>query len=142
MSTAVHGSSTYFALDNAAASLIDLSAHSPEVSPELIQAMHDKTVFGDTAQEKVPGLKDGKFSVTLLYNATTAAQLNGLYNAQTPGSTATWTVSIGPMGSGSGNPRYTGECILTNLAAPSKVDDLTKVTAQFEITNGWTANTF
>jgi hypothetical protein len=139
---AVHGSTTHFALDNSGGSSQDLTAHARGVDFTLDQSMHDITTFGNSARVKTVGLKDGKFSVTFVSSTTILSHLNGLYTAQTPGTSTTWSFIIGPRGSTGGFEKYSGEAILTGIPVPTVVDDVEMITASFEVTGAVTIGTF
>lgn len=138
----VHGSAGFFSLDNSGGSVQDLTAQVREVDFTLDQQVHDVTTFGNSAHVKTMGLKDGKFSVTFIANTTTLAHLNALWNAQTPGTSTTWSFVFGPRGSTSGFEKYPGEALLASLPIPTTVDNVELITAQFEVSAGVTPTTF
>src|SRR3990167_8867898 len=106
----VSAKSTYFALDDSAGTLIDLSSRFESVEfGESIDALPSHT-FGDNSKEYILGLKGGD-SVPLAgpWDETIEAHLRGIY-----GSATSKTFNYGPAGSGSGSTKLSGECHLTN----------------------------
>jgi hypothetical protein len=138
----IHGTSTVVSLDNSAGAPVDLTAQIEDISPEMMQTLHDITTFGASALARTPGLKDGKAAITFLSNQTVIDHLTGLYGAQTPGSSTTWTLTIGPRGSTSGFEKFSIEVLLSALPLPTKVSDVEKITAQFEGSGGWTIGVY
>lgn len=138
----IHGSSCYFNLDTAGGSPTDLSAYARSVDLTLENAMHDTTTFGSTSHTKTTGLKDGKFTVEFVSNNTIMDHLTGIFGAQTPGGSTTFTFVIGPRGSTSGYEKFTGECLLPSLPISGKVDEIETITATFEATGATSITTF
>ncbi len=102
-----HGKDAYFALDNSAGSLIDLSSYTDSVTTDDGVSLADVTTFGDQAEAFVAGLVSMPINVGGSYDPTVATHFSGLRQL-----TATSTFSIGPAGSTSASPRITGECWL------------------------------
>lgn len=138
----IHGSTAFFSLDNGGGSVIDLTAKAREVDLTLDQAMHDITVFGMSSHAKTVGLKDGKFTVTFVSDNTIMDHLTGIYAAQTPGASTTFSFVIGPRGSTSGYEKFSGECIMPSLPVSAKVDDIETLQVTFEVTGAVTVGTF
>jgi hypothetical protein len=138
----IHGTNCVVSLDNGSGTPVDVTAYTDDLTPEMSQAMHDITVFGMTALAKTPGLKDGKCSIQFIANNTIMDQLTGLYTAQTPGSSTTWTITIGPRGSTSGFEKFSAELLLVTLPLPIKVNDIERISAAFDVTGGWTIGTY
>jgi hypothetical protein len=139
---AIHGSQAYFSLDTSGGTPTDLSAYVRGIDYSLDQAMHDTTTFGNSAHTKTVGLKDSKFSVTIVLNNTIMDHLTALYAAQTPGTTTTWSFIFGPRGSTGGFEKFSGECILISLPLPAQVDDIETTSVSFEVTGATTITTF
>ena len=138
----IHGYTTDLSLDNSAGTPTNLSTYAREVNFQLDEAMHDTTTFGNTAHTKTTGLKDSKFTVTFVSNNTIMDHLTGLFTTQAPGSATTWSFFIGPRGSTSGFEKFSGECILTSLPIPTKVDDIEIITANFEVSGAVVIGTY
>lgn len=139
---ALHGTNAVFALDNSSGASQNLTSSVKSVSPELMQAIHEITTLGNSAVTKTVGLKDGKASITFIADSTIVDHLTGLFAAQTPGSSTTWTLTIGPRGSTTGYQKLTAEVFLTSLPIPIEVNNIIEITAQFEVSGGWTIGTY
>jgi hypothetical protein len=139
----IHGTSCVVSLDaTPGGSPVDVTTYVDDVSPELSQAIHEATVFGNTAIARVPGLKDGKCGIKFISNTTILAQLIAIYNAQTPGSSSRVSLVVGPNGSASGKPRLSFEMILTNFPIPAVVNDIERIQTTWEADGGGTLDTY
>lgn len=133
------GRVTKFFLDNSAGTLIDLSAYVDHVDVPEDQEMHDTTTFGKNARTFLPGLRSGTVSISGKWDTVIEAHMAGLLALQT-GASATF--EYGPEGNTTGNRRITGECFLTKYEPPAQVDGVTPFTAEFQVTDTITRNTY
>ena len=130
----VHGKNSVFKLDNAAGSLQDLSSYCDSVDFPQTTETAEVTTFGDSSKAYIVGLKDSTISVSGSWDATIDAQLDALV--------AAGTFEFGPAGSGAGEVKYTGECILTSYSGASTVGDKVTFSAEFQVTGDVTRTTF
>lgn len=118
-----HGSQAALLVDGYALSGF---AKSAQFQPSI--TLHDKTVFGDVAREKVPGLKTGTFSAEMFFDDTLNVGswdvLKAKYVAQTPGAVAPAIISLFPQGFVLGSRVITMSANLNKLEPKSVVDDL------------------
>ena len=133
-----HGKNGVFKLDNAAGALTDLSAYIDNVDyPEDIEAA-ETTTFGVTGGAKtyIPGLRDATFSLSGKFDTVLDAHMNGAINAMmaNPPTLATASYEYGPLGSATANPKYTGECIITNYSPSTPVGDVVTFTVDLQRT--------
>lgn len=134
---AVSGKSTYFALDNSAGTLTDISARLDNVSfPEAIDTLAAHT-FGDSSKEWVMGLKGATFSISGPWDSTIETHLRGIY-----GSSSSKTFNFGPEGNTAGNVKLSGECHLTNFTRSNSVEGRVDFSAELIVTGDVTAGTF
>lgn len=129
------GKAGYFAIDDVAGSPYDISAFVTSTSGDRTADEHDTTTYGATHMARILGLKDGKFSVNVNFDATADRKL-----ALIPGRIGTF--SFGPLGNGSGNPRLTGEVLCTNYSTDDPVDGLITGSLEFSTTGAVTDDTF
>lgn len=139
---AVHGSVTYFAVeDSAGSTLRDLSALLDSVDFSQENDSHDNTTFGATGHTFQAGLTNGTISIAGLWDKTastgTETVLQSLVGHETPVS-----FEYGPEGNASGSVKKSGECILTAYNESSPVGDLVKFTATLQISGAVTVGTF
>src|SRR6185312_17017082 len=111
------GRNGIFSLDNGAGSPTDISAYLNKVDATFSVTAGDTTTFGASAETEIPVIKNGdKITFSGLLDPTPHTQLGTIYNnggGQTTGNTSLSFV-YGPMGSTTGNPKFTGECFLTS----------------------------
>lgn len=140
------GNLAVFQLDSGAGTLVDLSAYMNSIDgvPGGIDNA-DTTTFGDTAHVITPGLKEAaKVQIAGPYDPALNTHMTTLWNnggGLTAGN-ASLSFEYGPNGSTSGNPKYTGECFLTNYAVTSKPDAPNEWKAELTVTNGVTLGTY
>lgn len=138
----VHGKSTAFKLDNAAGSIIDLSAFLEDVGfPRNIET-NETTTFGKNSKTYIAGLADGTISLSGKWDSTPDTQLAAILAAHMAGTTLTVSFEYGPVGSGSGALKYLGEAILTSYEVSSPVADVVTFSAELQITGDVTRSTF
>lgn len=133
----VHGKSAVFKLDNSGGTLTDISAYCEEVSlPRSIETA-ETTTFGSTAKSYITGLTDATISVSGKWDATVDAHLAAIL-----GQAATLTFEVGPAGSGTGNIKYTGECIATSFEVGASVGDAVTFSLELQVTGSITRTTY
>ena len=137
-----HGKSSQFTLDNAAGSVVDLSSYCDNTDFSQILETAETTTFGASAKTFIPGLRDVTFSVGGKFDPTLDAHLNGVLAAQAAGTLATASYVIGPAGSTSGFPKYTGECLITSYQVNPPVGDVITWSAEFQGTGTPTRTTY
>ena len=135
MPTFVHGKSTHFELDDTGGPSRDISDTLTSVDfPETI-ATSTTTAFGATSESYIVGIRDASISLSGIWDATVDGYIIGT-------EPATRTFIFGPAGDGSGNVKYTGECILTNYAISNPVADVVTYSIDLQCTGGVTRTTF
>jgi hypothetical protein len=136
----VHGRTTYFRIDNAAGTLVDLSPFCDNVDfPQVVETA-ETTTFGDTSKDYIVGLRDATISIAGKWDGavgTVDPTLAGIL-----GLAASQTFEYGPSGSTVGNVRYTGECFCTSYQITGAVGDVVTFSAEFQVTGNVTRNTF
>lgn len=126
-----HGKGGAFQLGSAGSesTLVDLSGFLDDVSfPEEVQTT-ETTTFGDDSRTYVVGLKDTTISLTGKFDATPDAQLAGAL-----GNATALNFQYDPIGSTSGNPRYTGAAFITSYEISTSVDDTVTFSCDLQVT--------
>lgn len=142
MPTFVHGKNAYFQLDNAAGSLVDLSAYCDDIGfPQEVSA-DETTTFGSADKTYIVGLGDAKLSVSGKFDATLDAHMQGVIAALKAGTNASSSFVFGPEGSATGKVKYSGESIVTSYEVSEKVSDVVEFKAELQITGAVTRGTF
>ena len=144
---AVMGKDAVFKLDISAGTLTDITAYLTSVDglPGGVET-DDTTTMGDSARESIPGLKDaakvsieGNFSPTANEIDTYLGTLYG--NGGKLASGGSISFEWHPNGTASGNPKYTGECWLTNYVVSAQVGSKVPFKAELQVTGGATRGT-
>ena len=115
--------------------LTDVSAYLDNSGVDESADTAEVTTFGSTAKAYIPGLKDGKLSLSGPFDPTTdvgfATQLGGTASA----------IEFYPAGKTSGLPKHYGNAICTSYNVTSSVGDANKVSVEYQFTGGVTRGT-
>ena len=132
-----HGKDTDWRLDNAAASLIDLSAYTDSVDfPQEVDEA-ETSVFGLSSKAFIVGLQSTSISIGGPFDPTLDAHMNGIISTS-----ATKGFQYGPQGDTASQRKYTGECFLTRYNPNSGVGDAARWTAELRVTGDVTRGTY
>lgn len=107
------GKAGVFKLDNGAGSLVDISAYLTKVDEKFTQAAYDTTTLGSTAKSFIPGLTESDISFDGIWDPTVDAVI-----ATDIGKSTTTSFEYYPAGTGTGNVKYNGECVVTGYDGP------------------------
>jgi hypothetical protein len=134
----VAAKASVFKLDNAAGTLTDISAYVDSVSGIANTTdMLETTTFGATSKSYIGGLRNGDtISVAGKWDATLNTQVTALL-----GASSTSTFEYHPAGTGTGTPKVSGECLVSNYEVSSSVADLVTFTISLQITGNVTWGT-
>lgn len=96
----------------------------------------DKSAGADTHTSHLAALRETTFTVDFLIDGVT------LWNALTPGTTA--TLEWGPEGNGaaSGKPKYTASAMVKKRTKDQSYNDLATGTVEFQLQAAWTPATY
>lgn len=132
-------------LDNGAGSLTDISAYCNKVDAPFTITLGDTTTFGATAETEIPVIKNGdKITFSGLLDPTPHTQLGTIYNnggGLTTGN-ASLSFEYGPMGSTTGNPKFTGECFLSSYKLSTDVKGVVSFDGEITVTAGATSTVY
>ena len=131
MPTFTHGSKAILKIN-----AVDISTTADSTSLERTRETADVTCYGDTAHRIIAGLKNGKLSFGGNEDKTI---VTGLITAFDTGLVA---FEYGPEGSTTGNPKETGNCIITSLVQSGSVGEKVVYTAEAEIDNAITRGVY
>lgn len=134
----VAAKASVFKLDNLAGTLTDISAYVDSVSGIANTTdMLETTTFGATSKAYIGGLRNGDtISVAGKWDATLNTQVTALL-----GASSTSTFEYSPAGTGTGTPKVSGECLVSNYEVSSSVADLVTFTISLQITGNLTWGT-
>jgi hypothetical protein len=137
MPTFRHGKATVFKLDNASATLTDISNTLTDVSFPAKVDTAEVTAFGASAKAYIVGLTDGTISISGTFDATVDALFAGVVGFATA---LNW--NYGPEGSTAGFVKYTGTGFVTSYQKSGTVGDVVKYSADIQVTGAVTRTTF
>ena len=139
MATFRHGKSAYFALGTAlvpatASDWISDTTESVNMPRKIDSA--ETTSFGSDYKTYIGGLAEGSFSINGRYDATVDENLSDLIGV------VDVAFEYGPAGNGTGMPKYSGLCVLSQYDIKAAVNDVVGYTAEFLITGHVDLGTF
>ena len=132
----VHGKDSKFKLDNASASLTDISSYVNNVDFPETADISETSTLGSSNKTYIVGLKAATIGLTGLWDATADAIFGAVV-----GQSATLSFEYSPEGTSSGKIKYTGECILTNYSISSPVGEVVGYSADLQVSGAVTRGT-
>ena len=130
-----HGSLATLEIDPAGgSSFTDISEYLNDASQEETVDTAETTTLGKTRKTYIPGLEDGTFSLSGLFDPAADALL---YSCKR----VIITFRYRPAGAGSGLPEYVGEAILTSYSISTTVDEAATIEAELQTTDTVTRTT-
>lgn len=153
MPTFHHGKSTYFAISDMTSTLTDISGALREVSFPVTIDSPETTAFGSTFKTYVVGIKDGRFSISGMFDSAASGAdetLNAIYGQDYPSSGADaagangpgFAFNYGPYGNASGAIKYSGRVHLVSYQVQGSVGDMVAASCDFQVTSAVTRGTF
>jgi hypothetical protein len=137
MPTFRHGKATVFKIDNASATLTDISNTLTDVGFPAKVDTAEVTAFGNSAKAYIVGLTDGTISLSGSFDATVDSLLSGVLGYATA-----LNFQYGPEGSTTGYVKYTGTGFVTDYSKSGSVGAVVKYTATVQITGAVTRTTW
>lgn len=132
-------------LDNGAGAPTDISAYVSKVDADFPVTMGDTTTLGSGSETGIPVIKGmSKIQVSGVTDPAVTTQL-GVIRSNGGGLTTTnasLSFIYGPMGSATGNPKYTGECFLSDFKLSTDVKSPNTWTAELSTTGDVTAGVY
>jgi len=136
------GDGSFFALDNVAGSVTNLSPYTDDCNwPQSIQQL-DVSAFGTTSKAFIPGLTDGDdISFSGPYDVTLFTHLTALKAAQAAGS-STASALCGPGGSVSGQAKVSAEVWVKSVGVKATVAGRAEMASTLQVTGAVTNGTW
>lgn len=127
-----------FKLDNAAGSLVDISAYIDSIGGIANTTdMLDTTTFGAASKTFVGGLRNGDtISLSGKWDTPINTQISALL-----GATTSSTFEYSPAGTTAGLVKISGECFVASYEVSSSVADLVTFTVSLQVTGAVTFGT-
>lgn len=134
----VHGKNTVFKLDNAAGTIVDLTAYFTSVEVPFDQESHETTTFGASAKTFIPGLSESSISFEANFDTVLDTHLSAVKSAISAGTLATCSFEYHPAGTTTGTPKYVGEIAVITYSISSGVGDLITLSGEAQVTGAVT----
>jgi hypothetical protein len=136
------GFSAWFALDNVAGTLTNLSHYTDNVDhPQTVETL-DVSVFGTTSKAFITGLTDGDtIAISGPYDVTMYTHLTALKAAQAAGS-STATYTYGPGGSVASQAKISCEAWVSSVGLSTGVGGRAELSASLQVTGAVTNGTW
>jgi hypothetical protein len=134
-----------FKIDNGAGTLTDISAYLFKVEAPFTVTLDDTTTFGATAETELPTIRNGdKLKFTGYLDPVPHVQLGTIYNngGGLTGTNLSLSVEYGPMGSATGNPKFTFECFLNSYKTTVEVKQVPGFEGEVTVTAGATSTVY
>lgn len=140
---ATHGKDSVFSVeDSAGSTLRDLSSNLTNVAFSRSNDTHDTTTFGSEGHTFIAGLTNGTITLTGWADTTASTGTLTVLDSLVGLDAVTVGWEYGPLGSGSGAVKYSGECILASLDVSDPVADLVSFTCTLQISGDVTKGTY
>ena len=134
MPTFTHGKSAAFKIDDSGGTLRDISNVLTDVSVSKTADVAEVSAFSNSSKAYVAGLKDATITISGSFDATVDGYLKGILGAE-------GSFEFYPIGTTGGNPKASGECIMTSYDRTPDVGGAVTFTAAFQVSGDVTEGT-
>ena len=142
MTTFQSSTASYFAIDDTAAVLRDISPYVKSVDGLPGQrGLDDATAFGDTGRKGNPGLEDVTITLNMMWSKDANVGADTVLGPLRTHSAAV-DFEYGPEGSTAGDIKYSGTCWVESYTTPSRVGSLVESIATLKVNGVVTRGTF
>jgi len=134
MPTFTHGKSAAFKIDDSGGTLRDISNVLTDVAISRTADVAEVSAFSNSSKAFVSGLSDASITISGSFDATVDGYLKGILGA-------TGSFEFYPIGTTGGNPKASGECIMTSYDRTPDVGGAVTFSAAFQVTGNVTEGT-
>ena len=134
MPTFTHGKSAAFKIDDSGGTLRDISNVLTDVAVSRTADVAEVSAFSNSSKAYVAGLKDATITISGSFDATVDGYLKGILGAS-------GSFEFYPIGTTGGNPKASGECIMTSYDRTPDVGGAVTFTAAFQVSGDVTEGT-
>ena len=134
MPTFTHGKSAAFKIDDSGGTLRDISNVLTDVAVSRSADVAEVSAFSNSSKAYVAGLKDATITISGSFDATVDGYLKGILGAS-------GSFEFYPIGTTGGNPKASGECIMTSYDRTPDVGGAVTFTASFQVSGDVTEAT-
>lgn len=134
MPTFTHGKNAAFKIDDSGGTLRDISNVLTDVSISRTADVAEVSAFSNSSKAYVAGLKDATITISGSFDATVDGYLSGILGSE-------GSFEFYPIGTTGGNPKVTGEAIMTSYDRTPDVGGAVSFTAAFQVSGNTTETT-
>jgi len=134
MPTFTHGKNAAFKIDDSGGTLRDISNVLTDVSISRTADVAEVSAFSNSSKAFVAGLKDATLTISGSFDATVDGYLSGILGAE-------GSFEFYPIGTTGGNPKASGEAIMTSYDRTPDIGGAVTFTAAFQVSGNVTEGT-
>ena len=134
MPTFTHGKNAAFKIDDSGGTLRDISDVLTDVSISRTADVAEVSAFTNSSKAYVAGLKDATMTISGSFDATVDGYLSGILGSE-------GSFEFYPIGTTGGNPKASGEAIMTSYDRTPDIGGAVTFTAAFQVSGDVTEGT-
>ena len=134
MPTFTHGKNAAFKIDDSGGTLRDISDVLTDVSISRTADVAEVSAFTNSSKAYVAGLKDATITISGSFDATVDGYLSGILGVE-------GSFEFYPIGTTGGNPKASGEAIMTSYDRTPDIGGAVTFTAAFQVSGDVTEGT-
>jgi len=134
MPTFTHGKNAAFKIDDSGGTLRDISDVLTNVSISRTADVAEVSAFTNSSKAYVAGLKDATMTISGSFDATVDGYLSGILGEE-------GSFEFYPIGTTGGNPKASGEAIMTSYDRTPDIGGAVTFTAAFQVSGDVTEGT-
>ena len=134
MPTFTHGKNAAFKIDDSGGTIRDISDVLTDVSISRTADVAEVSAFSNSSKAFVAGLKDATLTISGSFDATVDGYLSGILGVE-------GSFEFYPIGTTGGNPKASGEAIMTSYDRTPDIGGAVTFTAAFQVSGDVTEGT-
>ena len=134
MPTFTHGKNAAFKIDDSGGTIRDISDVLTDVSISRTADVAEVSAFCNSSKAFVAGLKDATLTISGSFDATVDGYLSGILGVE-------GSFEFYPIGTTGGNPKASGEAIMTSYDRTPDIGGAVTFTAAFQVSGDVTEGT-
>jgi len=134
MPTFTHGKNAAFKIDDSGGTLRDISDVLTDVSISRTADVAEVSAFSNSSKAFVSGLKDETLTISGSFDATVDGYLSGILGSE-------GSFEFYPIGTTGGNPKASGEAIMTSYDRTPDIGGAVTFSAAFQVSGDVTEGT-
>ena len=134
MPTFTHGKNAAFKIDDSGGTIRDISDVLTDVSISRTADVAEVSAFSNSSKAFVSGLKDATLTISGSFDATVDGYLSGILGSE-------GSFEFYPIGTTGGNPKASGEAIMTSYDRTPDIGGAVTFSAAFQVSGDVTEGT-